>query len=98
VKAESKLWQKVKKNTPNIIWTRVESWASFGFPDLIAFHVKHPTDTFILAATQAPGSSKLYEYFLVPGSEIRELVACGLADREPVACASLERLLVTLRP
>ena len=115
MKAESKLWQKVKKNTPNIIWTRVESWASFGFPDLvgytekrgfftvelkvtkskkltfsphqIAFHVKHPTDTFILAATQAPGSSKLYEYFLVPGSEIRELVACGLAGPTlPGAC------------
>ena len=130
MKAESKLWQKVKKNTPNIIWTRVESWASFGFPDLvgytekrgfftvelkvtkskkltfsphqIAFHVKHPTDTFILAAMQAPGSSKLYEYFLVPGSEIRELAACGLAgppSREPVTLSELERLLlVTLRP
>ena len=130
MKNESKLWQKVKKNTPNIIWTRVESWASFGFPDLvgytekrgfftvelkvtkskkltfsphqIAFHVKHPTNTFILAATQAPGSSKLYEYFLVPGSEIRELVACGLAGpppREPVTLSELERLLlVTLRP
>jgi hypothetical protein len=64
--------------------------------------VKHPTDTFILAATQAPGSSKLYEYFLVPGSEIRELVACGLAgppSREPVTLSELERLLlVTLRP
>jgi hypothetical protein len=71
-------------------------------PHQIAFHVKHPTDTFILAATQAPGSSKLYEYFLVPGSEIRELVACGLAgppSREPVTLSELERLLlVTLRP
>ena len=63
-------------------------------PHQIAFHVKHPTDTWILAATLEPRSSKLYEYFLIPGSEIRELVACGLADREPVACASLERLLL----
>jgi len=37
MKAESKLWQKVKKNTPNITWTRVESWASFGFPDLVGY-------------------------------------------------------------
>ena len=63
-------------------------------PHQIAFHVKHPTNTWIIAATLEPRSSKLYEYFLIPGSEIRELVACGLADREPVACASLERLLL----
>ena len=63
-------------------------------PHQIAFHVKHPTNTWILAATLDPRSNKLYEYFLVPGSEIRALAACGLADREPVACASLERLLL----
>jgi len=40
LKDESKLWQKVKKNTPNIIWTRVESWASFGFPDLVGYTEK----------------------------------------------------------
>lgn len=40
MKRESKLWQKVKKNTPNIIWTRVESWASFGFPDLVGYTEK----------------------------------------------------------
>ena len=37
MKEESKLWQKVKKNTPNISWTRIESWASFGFPDLVGY-------------------------------------------------------------
>ena len=63
-------------------------------PHQIAFHVKHPTNTWILAATLDPRSNKLYEYFLVPGSEIPALAACGLADREPVACASLERLLL----
>ena len=101
MKAESKLWQKVKKNTPNITWTRVESWASFGFPDLvgytekrgfftmelkvtksnkvtfsphqIAFHVKHPVNSFILVKTPDACGLKLYE-----GSRIRELVACGL--------------------
>ena len=63
-------------------------------PHQIAFHVKHPTNTWILAATLDPRSNKLYEYFLVPGSMVRELAACGLADREPVPCASLERLLL----
>ena len=108
MKAESKLWQKVKKNTPNIIWTRVESWASFGFPDLvgytekqgfftvelkvtksnkitfsphqIAFHVKHPTNTFIIARAHDQRLPILY-----PGSAIRDLCACGLAA--PGACA-----------
>ena len=101
MKAESKLWQKVKKNTPNITWTRVESWSSFGFPDLvgytekqgfftvelkvtkskkiafsphqIAFHVKHPINSFILVQTPDACGLKLYE-----GLRIRELVACGL--------------------
>ena len=102
MKSESKLWQKVKKNTPNILWTRIESWGSFGFPDLvgytekrgfftvelkvtksnklsfsphqIAFHVKHPTNTYILATTHDQSTPILY-----PGSAIQELAACGLA-------------------
>ena len=100
MKAESKLWQKVKKNTPEIIWTRIESWASFGFPDLvgyhknygfftmelkvtkskkvsfsphqIAFHIRHPTHTFILVQTHGQSCPKLYA-----GSSIQELVAMG---------------------
>jgi hypothetical protein len=101
LKKESQLWKKVKKNTPNIIWTRVESWASFGFPDLvgytenrgfftvelkvtkskkvtfsphqIAFHIKHPTNTYILVEAHGQSCPILY-----PGAAIRELVACGL--------------------
>jgi hypothetical protein len=101
LKPESKLWQKVKKNTPDITWTRIESWASFGFPDLvgyhttrgfftmelkvtkgkkvsfsphqIAFHIKHPTNTFILVGGHDPRTPILYE-----GAAIRELVAKGL--------------------
>jgi len=38
VKPEQKLYQKLKKNTPNILWTRLETWASFGVPDLIGYH------------------------------------------------------------
>ena len=124
MKPESKLWQKVKKNTPNITWTRAESWASFGFPDLvgytentgfftvelkvtksnsvalsphqIAFHVKHPTDTFILVQTPAPRS-----VILCPGSAIRVLADHGLSACElaPVPLTELEtQLLAALRP
>ena len=121
MKNESKLWQKVKKNTPGITWTRVESWASFGFPDLIgytenrgfftvelkvtkskkltfsphqiAYHIKHPTNTFILAATHDQRSPILY-----PGSAVQELVACGLeleACRLPLeAWSELEHVLL----
>ena len=38
MKPESKLWHKVKKNTPKIQWTRLESWSSFGTPDLLGYH------------------------------------------------------------
>jgi hypothetical protein len=120
LKAESKLWRDLKKNTPNILWTRVESWASFGFPDLvgytekrgfftvelkvtkskkltfsphqIAFHVKHPTNTFIIARAHDQRLPKLY-----PGSAIRDLCACGLESLRACELESwpeLERLLI----
>ena len=38
MKPESKFWKLVKKNTPQIQWTRLESWASFGVPDLLGYH------------------------------------------------------------
>ena len=38
MKPESKFWQLVKKKTPLIQWTRLESWASFGVPDLLGCH------------------------------------------------------------
>ena len=38
MKPESKFWQKIKKNTPKIQWTRLESWSSFGTPDLLGYH------------------------------------------------------------
>jgi hypothetical protein len=42
-------------------------------PHQIAFHVKHPDNTFILVFDARDRLPKLYE-----GSCIRELVACGL--------------------
>jgi len=122
LKPESKLWQKVKKHTPNITWTRVESWSSFGFPDLvgytenrgfftmelkvtksnsvtfsphqIAFHIKHPTNTYICVETPDQRSPKLY-----PGSAVRELAdrglsACELERLQLEAWPALERLLL----
>ena len=38
MKPESKLYQKFKKNTPQILWTRLESWSSFGVPDLLGYN------------------------------------------------------------
>ena len=38
MKNESKFWKLLKKNTPKIQWTRLESWASFGVPDLLGYH------------------------------------------------------------
>ena len=42
-------------------------------PHQVAWHMRHPYNTFILAESPASGSLKLYE-----GSVVRELVACGL--------------------
>ena len=45
-------------------------------PHQIAFHVKHPNNTFILAETLGPRAVDRYQLFR--GSRIMELVACGL--------------------
>ena len=42
-------------------------------PHQIAFHIKHPTNTFIIAEHHEQRVIKLYE-----GSAIQELAACGL--------------------
>ena len=106
MKPESKFWQEVKKNISEISFTRLESWASAGVPDLlccnkngkfftvelkvskgnsirfsphqIAFHVKHPHNTFILKKALGPLSIKLYT-----GSDILKLV--GREPCTPVA-------------
>ena len=38
MKPETKFWKEVKKNLPDIDFTRLESWASFGVPDLLCYH------------------------------------------------------------
>ena len=38
MKPEVKLYQKFKKNTPSILWTRLESYINFGVPDLLGYN------------------------------------------------------------
>ena len=38
MKKESDLWKLLKKNTTEIKWTRLESWSSYGTPDLLGYH------------------------------------------------------------
>ena len=52
-------------------------------PHQIAFHVKHPHNTFIIAEALGPGTVKLFR-----GSRIMELEACGL-KLDPL-CLGLE--------
>ena len=112
-KDESKFWQEVKKNIKQISFTRLESWASAGVPDLlcynekgkfftielkvekrkkltfsphqIAFHVRHPHNTFIMQKSLGPCAIKLYE-----GREILKLV-----NREP--CSPIAESWTTIQ-
>ena len=52
-------------------------------PHQIAFHVKHPHNTFIMVKHLGPGTVKLFQ-----GSRILELVACGLSLE--ACCLGLE--------
>ena len=58
-------------------------------PHQIAFHVKHPNNSFILVKTLTPVSVKLYQ-----GKSIRELVACGLELE--ACCLELEACIKSL--
>ena len=52
-------------------------------PHQIAFHVKHPHNTFIMVEALGPGTVKLFR-----GSRIMELEACGL--KLEACCLGLE--------
>ena len=66
-------------------------------PHQIAFHVKHPKNTYILIEALGQRSSKLVQYFLVPGSRIRELVACGLRPKLDACSLTLEACCLKLQ-
>ena len=102
MKAERKLYEKLKRNCNKISWIRLENLSLSGTPDLlgynnfgtfftlelkvtksnkvrfsphqIAFHVKHPKNSFILVEHLGQRSVKLFS-----GSMIHELEARGWA-------------------
>ena len=104
MKNESKFYHDIKKNIPQISWTRLENFVILGTPDLlgyninytfftvelkvargnritfsphqIAFHLKHPKNSFICVRGQGSRSVKLFE-----GSKIRELLKVGFKSR-----------------
>ena len=47
-------------------------------PHQIAFHTRHPNNTFIMVKALGPLPKKTSSVFLYRGSRITELVACGL--------------------
>ena len=59
-------------------------------PHQIAFHKRHPKNTFILVEALGQRSSKLSQFFLIPGSRISKLVACGLRPKLAACCLTLE--------
>ena len=59
-------------------------------PHQIAFHKTHPKNTFILVEALGQRSSKLSQFFLIPGSRISELVACGLRPKLAACSLTLE--------
>ena len=118
---EAKLYQKLRKKSSGIVWTRLENLSSLGTPDLlgyntnghfftvelkvtrgyklkfsahqIAFHKSHPKNTFIIAESLGPRSSKLIQMYR--GSRIVELVASGL-ELEAL-CVGLEACRLELQ-
>jgi hypothetical protein len=65
-------------------------------PHQIAFHKRHPKNTFILVEALGQRSSKLVQYFLIPGSRIDELVACGLRPKLDACSLELEACCLKL--
>ena len=54
-------------------------------PHQIAFHKRHPKNTFIMVKALGPCTSKTFPISMYRGSRITELAACGLT-LDPCAC------------
>ena len=104
---EAKLYKKLRKESKDISWIRIENISLLGTPDLlgynnsghfftvelkvtkgkkirfsphqIAFHVKHPNNSFIMIKTLGPLSPNTSPISMFHGSRIRELAASGLS-------------------
>ena len=66
-------------------------------PHQIAFHKTHPNNTFILVEALGQRSSKLFQYYLIPGSRIDELVACGLKPKLDACSLELDACSLKLQ-
>jgi hypothetical protein len=80
---EAKLYQKIKKASPNILWNRIENLSIPGMPDALGYNKRNVFFTVefkIAKGVEAHGqrSSKTSSLFLYRGSRIMELDACGL--------------------
>jgi hypothetical protein len=64
-------------------------------PHQIAFHKTHSKNTFILVEALGQRSSKLF--YLIPGSRISELVACGLSPKLDACCLELDACCLKLQ-
>ena len=53
VKNETKFWQEVKRNTPEISWTRIENTSLLGTPDLLGYNVNSNFFTVELKVTKS---------------------------------------------
>ena len=52
VKPETKFWHELKRNTPQIIWTRLENSSVFGTPDLLGYNTNQHFFTVELKVTR----------------------------------------------
>ena len=57
-------------------------------PHQIAFHIRHPNNSFIMVKALGPLPKNTSSVFLYRGTRIRELVACGL--KLDACCSGLE--------
>ena len=53
MKPERKLWQELKKKSPNITWTRIENLAIPGVPDLLGYNKNYFFFTVELKVTRS---------------------------------------------
>ena len=52
VKPETKFWHELKRNTPQITWTRLENSSVFGTPDLLGYNTNQHFFTVELKVTR----------------------------------------------
>ena len=53
VKNETKFWQEIKRNTPEIKWTRIENTSLLGTPDLLGYSANSHFFTVELKVTKS---------------------------------------------